>query len=105
MSTTLDAAIDIRPFRVDIPDEALQDLRRRIAATQWPEKETVGDQSQGVPLAMMRDLATYWAGEDDWRRCEEKLNALPNFITEIQGLDIHFLHVRSRHDDALPIVV
>jgi len=105
MSTTLDAAIDIRPFHVDIPDEALQDLRRRIAATNWPEKETVGDQSQGVPLAMMQKLADHWMTDYDWRRCESSLNALPNFITEIDGLDIHFLHVRSPHDDALPLVI
>src|SRR3954453_9135721 len=105
MSTTLDAAIDIRPFHVDIPDEALQGLRRRIAATNWPEKETVGDQSQGVPLAMMQKLADHWMTDYDWRRGEARLNALPNFITEIDGLDIHFLHVRSPHDDALPLVI
>jgi pimeloyl-ACP methyl ester carboxylesterase len=95
----------IRPFRVDIPAEALDDLRRRIAATQWPEKETVPDDSQGVPLATMQALARYWAAEYDWRRCEAALNALPQFITEIDGLDIHFIHVRSQHEDALPLVV
>jgi pimeloyl-ACP methyl ester carboxylesterase len=95
----------VRPFLVDIPDEALDDLRRRVAATQWPEKETVGDQSQGVPLAMMQELARYWATDYDWRKCEAKLNALPQFMTEIGGLDIHFLHVRSRHEDALPLIV
>jgi pimeloyl-ACP methyl ester carboxylesterase len=95
----------IRPFHVDVPDEALTDLRRRIAATVWPERETVGDTSQGVPLAMMQELARYWATDYDWRKCEARLNALPQFITEIDGLDIHFLHVRSAHDDALPLVV
>jgi epoxide hydrolase-like protein len=84
----------IRPFHVDISDEALADLRRRVAATNWPEKETVGDQSQGVPLAMIQELARYWATEYDWRTCEAALNALPQFITEIDGLDIHFIHVR-----------
>jgi pimeloyl-ACP methyl ester carboxylesterase len=95
----------IRPFHVDIPDEALDDLRRRIAATQWPEQETVTDDSQGVPLATMQKLARHWATDYDWRRCEAELNALPQFITEIDGLDIHFIHVRSRHEDALPLVV
>ena len=105
MSSTVETATDIRPFHVDIPDEALDDLRRRIAATNWPEKETVADQSQGVPLAMMQKLARYWATEYDWRKCEAKLNALPQFITEIDGLDIHFIHVRSQHEDALPLIV
>ena len=95
----------IRPFTVSIPEEKLVDLRRRIAATQWPEKETVADQSQGVPLATMRELARYWATEYDWRKCEAKLNALPQFITEIDGLDIHFMHVRSKHPHALPLIV
>jgi pimeloyl-ACP methyl ester carboxylesterase len=98
-------AVDIRPFHIDIPDEALDDLRRRIEATQWPEKETVPDDSQGVPLATMQKLARHWATEYDWRRCEAELNALPQFITEIDGLDIHFIHVRSQHEDALPLVV
>ena len=105
MSTTVETATEIRPFHVDIPDEALEDLRRRIAATNWPERETVEDQSQGVPLAMIQNLARYWATEYDWRRCEARLNALPQFITEIDGLDIHFIHVRSEHEDALPLVV
>ena len=105
MSSTVEPAIDIRPFHVDIPDEALEDLRRRIAATNWPEKETVADQSQGVPLAMIQKLARYWMTDYDWRRCEANLNALPQFITEIDGLDIHFLHVRSQHEDALPLIV
>jgi pimeloyl-ACP methyl ester carboxylesterase len=105
MSTTVGADVGIRPFRIDVPDEALADLRRRIAATNWPEKETVADQSQGVPLAMMQKLARHWMTDYDWRRCEAELNALPQFVTEIDGLDIHFLHARSPHDDALPIVV
>jgi pimeloyl-ACP methyl ester carboxylesterase len=105
MSTTVGADVGIRPFHIDVPDEALADLRRRIAATNWPEKETVADQSQGVPLAMMQKLARHWMTDYDWRRCEAELNALPQFVTEIDGLDIHFLHARSPHDDALPIVV
>jgi pimeloyl-ACP methyl ester carboxylesterase len=95
----------IRPFRIKVPQEALDDLRRRIAATQWPEKETVADQSQGMPLATMRELARYWATTYDWRKCEAKLNALPQFITEIDGLDIHFIHVRSKHPNALPLII
>jgi len=102
--TPLDTA-GIRPFRVEFPEAALEDLRARIAATRWPDRETVEDDSQGVPLALMQDLARYWATEYDWRRCEARLNAVPNFVTEIDGLDIHFIHVRSEHEDALPIVV
>jgi pimeloyl-ACP methyl ester carboxylesterase len=98
-------ATEIRPFRVDIPDKALDDLRRRVSATNWPEKETVADQSQGVPLAMIQNLARYWATDYDWRKCEATLNALPQFVTEIDGLDIHFIHVRSQHEDALPLIV
>jgi pimeloyl-ACP methyl ester carboxylesterase len=105
MSSTVETDIEIRPFHVDVPDAELTDLRRRIAATRWPEKETVADQSQGVPLAMTQELARYWATEYDWRRCEAKLNALPQFMTEIDGLDIHFIHVRSPHEDALPLIV
>jgi pimeloyl-ACP methyl ester carboxylesterase len=105
MSSTVESASEIRPFRVDIPDEALEDLRRRIAATNWPEKETVDDESQGVPLAMIQELARYWATDYDWRTCETMLNARPQFITEIDGLDIHFIHVRSQHEDALPLIV
>jgi pimeloyl-ACP methyl ester carboxylesterase len=105
MSSTVDSAIEIRPFHVDIPDEALEGLRRRIASTNWPEKETVDDQSQGVPLAMMQELARHWMTDYDWRICEANLNALPQFITEIDGLDIHFIHVRSQHEDALPLIV
>jgi pimeloyl-ACP methyl ester carboxylesterase len=95
----------IRPFRIDITEEALVDLRRRIAATRWPEKETVADQSQGVQLATIQKLARYWATDYDWRKLEAKLNALPQFITEIDGLDIHFIHVRSNHQNALPLIV
>jgi pimeloyl-ACP methyl ester carboxylesterase len=96
---------EVRPFQLDVPEEDLDDLRRRIAATRWPEKETVEDQSQGPRLATMQALARYWAEEYDWRKCEEKLKALPHFITEIDGLDIHFVHVRSEHEDALPLIV
>jgi pimeloyl-ACP methyl ester carboxylesterase len=105
MSSTVETAIEIRPFHVDIPEQALEDLRRRIAATQWPEQETVADQSQGVPLATIQKLARYWMTDYDWRKCEATLNALPQFITEIDGLDIHFIHVRSQHEDALPLIV
>jgi len=97
--------IDVRPFRVEFPEADLTDLRRRINATRWPERETVADDSQGVRLAMMQELAAYWGTGYDWRQCEEKLNDLPNFVTEIDGLDIHFLHVRSPHQDALPLIV
>jgi pimeloyl-ACP methyl ester carboxylesterase len=95
----------VRPFRIDFPEEALEDLRRRINATRWPEGETVTDDSQGVPLAMMQQLASYWGEKYDWSTAENALNALPQFITEIDGLDIHFVHVRSRHEDALPLIV
>jgi pimeloyl-ACP methyl ester carboxylesterase len=95
----------IRPFSFHAPDEALADLRRRINATKWPERETVTDASQGVQLATIQKLARYWGTEYDWRRCEARLNALPQFITEIDGLDIHFIHVRSKHDNALPLIV
>jgi pimeloyl-ACP methyl ester carboxylesterase len=95
----------IRPFHVDVPEAALTELRRRVTATQWPERETVSDASQGVQLATMQALARYWATEYDWRACEARLNAVPNFITEIDGLDIHFIHVRSKHENALPLIV
>ena len=95
----------IRPFSINVPEEALLDLRRRIGATQWPERETVADQSQGVQLETMRELARYWATDYDWRKCEAKLNALSHFITEIDGLDIHFIHARSKHENALPLIV
>jgi pimeloyl-ACP methyl ester carboxylesterase len=95
----------IRPFHVGFPEAELTELRRRVNATRWPERETVTDDSQGVRLAMMQDLARYWATGYDWGKCEAKLNALPQFITEIDGLDIHFIHVRSQHQDALPLIV
>ena len=103
-STATGAAI--RPFTIPIASDAeLDDLRARISATRWPERELVSDDSQGAPLAMMQDLARYWAAGYDWRRCEARLSELPNFVTEIDGLDIHFLHIRSRHEDALPLIV
>jgi pimeloyl-ACP methyl ester carboxylesterase len=95
----------IRPFRIDIPQAAIDDMRRRVAAVRWPDRETVPDQRQGVPLGMIRDLARHWASDYDWRRVEARLNALPQFITTIDGLDIHFIHVKSRHPNALPIVI
>jgi pimeloyl-ACP methyl ester carboxylesterase len=95
----------IRPFTVHVPQAELDELRRRIAATRWPEKETVADQSQGVQLATMEELARYWAADYDWRKAEAKLNALPQFMTTIDGLDIHFIHVRSRHQNALPLII
>jgi pimeloyl-ACP methyl ester carboxylesterase len=96
---------EVRPFRVDTPDEALADLRRRIAAMRWPTKELVADRAQGVQLAAIQELARYWATGYDWRACEARLNALPQFTTEIDGEDIHFIHVRSRHDNALPLII
>jgi len=95
----------IRPFHVNVPEADLTELRRRINATRWPEREPVTDQSQGVQLSTVQKLAQYWGTKYDWRRCEAQLNALPNFITEIDGLDIHFIHVRSKHDNALPLIV
>jgi len=99
------AKADIRPFQVAFPQTELSELRRRINVTRWPERETVGDDSQGVPLAMLQETARYWGTDYDWSKCEAKLNALPNFVTEIDGLDIHFIHVRSAHEDALPLIV
>ena len=96
---------EIRRFQVNVADGELAELRKRINATRWPERETVPDASQGVQLATMQALARYWTTEYDWRKCEAKLNALPNFITEIDGLDIHFIHVRSKHENALPLIV
>jgi pimeloyl-ACP methyl ester carboxylesterase len=95
----------VRPFRIDVPEEDLDDLRRRIAATRWPTKELVEDRSQGVQLATLRELARYWTTDYDWRKAEEKLNALPQFTTEIDGVDIHFIHVRSQHEDAMPLIM
>jgi pimeloyl-ACP methyl ester carboxylesterase len=96
---------EIRPFRVDMPDEAIADLRRRIAAVRWPGRELVADRSQGVQLATIQELARYWATEYDWRRCEAKLNALPQFTTQIDGVDIHFIHIKSQRADALPLII
>src|SRR6202142_3000956 len=95
----------IRPFHVDVPDADLTELRRRIKATNWPERETVTDATQGVQLATMQNLARYWGTDYDWRKAEARLNAVPQFITEIDGLDIHCLHVRSKHENALPLIV
>ena len=104
--TAAPAGDAIRPFHsVNVPEEALVDLRRRIAATRWPERETVTDASQGVQLDTTQALARYWATEYDWRKIEAKMNALPQFVTEIDGLDIHFIHVRSKHKNALPLIV
>jgi pimeloyl-ACP methyl ester carboxylesterase len=105
MSTTVQSATEIRPFHIDIPEEELDDLRRRIAATRWPSKELVADRSQGVQLATLKELARYWETDYDWRKAEAKLNALPQFTTEIDGVDIHFIHVRSEHEDALPLIM
>src|SRR6516162_8731761 len=96
---------EIRPFRVDMPDDAITDLRRRIAATRLPSQELVADRSQGVQLTTIQELARHWATEYDWRACEARLNALPQFKTEIDGLDIHFIHVKSRHENALPLII
>src|SRR6516165_618383 len=96
---------EIRPFRVDMPDEAIADLRRRIAATRWPSRELVADRSQGVQLATITELARYWTAEYDWRACQAELNALPQFITNIDGVDIHFIHVKSDHAGALPLII
>ena len=98
-------ATAIRPFHFEVPEEQVAELRRRVEATRWPTKELVDDRSQGVQLATMKELARYWTTEYDWRRCEAKLNALPQFTTEIDGLDIHFIHVRSPHEDALPLIM
>src|SRR5687767_4495609 len=95
----------VRPFRIDVPEEDLVDLRQRIAATRWPSKELVEDRSQGVQLATLQELARYWTTDYDWRKAEEKLNALPQFTTEIDGVDIHFIHVRSQHENALPLIM
>src|SRR5208282_4587117 len=95
----------IRPFRVETPGEALDDLRRRIANTRWPSKELVGDRSQGVQLATIQALARYWSSDYDWRACEARLNALPQFKTEIDGVGVHFIHVRSPHENALPLIM
>jgi pimeloyl-ACP methyl ester carboxylesterase len=103
--TAVETAVDIRPFNVEISEDDLVDLRRRITATRWPSKELVDDRSQGVQLATVQKLARYWVTEYDWRRCEAKLNALPQFTTEIDGVNIHFIHVRSQHENALPLIL
>src|SRR5712692_4966839 len=103
--TGSDKKTAIRPFHVNVPEAELTELRTRINATKWPERETVTDASQGVQLATIQALARYWATEYDWRACEARLNAVPQFITEIDGLDIHFIHVRSKHENALPLIV
>ena len=95
----------IRPFQVGFPEAELTELRRRVLATRWPERETVTDDSQGVPLATIQELARYWGTDYDWHKCEARLNAVPHFVTEIDGLDIHFIHVRSQHENALPMIV
>jgi pimeloyl-ACP methyl ester carboxylesterase len=105
MSSTVETATEIRPFHVVIPDEQLEELRRRIAATHWPSKELVPDRSQGVQLATLQELARYWTTDYDWRKAEAKLNALPQFTTEIDGLEIHFIHVKSAHENALPLIM
>jgi pimeloyl-ACP methyl ester carboxylesterase len=108
MAVTVERPADntaIQPFTIDVPEADLEDLRARIAATRWPEKEPVDDLSQGVPLATIQTIARYWHDEYDWRKCEARLNAYPQFTTEIDGLDIHFVHVRSKHEDALPLIL
>ena len=105
MSTTVHTTAEIRPFQIQISDEQIDDLRRRIAATRWPNKELVADRSQGVQQATLQELARYWASEYDWRRCAARLNALPQFTTEIDGVEIHFIHVKSRHENALPLIM
>jgi pimeloyl-ACP methyl ester carboxylesterase len=105
MSTTVDTGVDIRPFTIEFSDEVLEDLRHRISATRFPTNELVADRSQGVQSATIEALAQYWTTEYDWRRCEAKLNALPNFTTEIDGLDFHFIHVKSPHGNALPLIM
>ena len=105
-SNTPEAGKDtIRPFKANVPEKDLVDLRRRIAATRWPDKETVADQSQGVQLAKLQELVRYWGTDYDWRKAKAKLNALPQFITTIDGVDIHFIHVRSRQPNALPLII
>jgi hypothetical protein len=105
MSGTAETTTEIHPFQVDIAEDDLAELRRRITATRWPSKELVADRSQGVQLATVQELARYWATDYDWRACEARLNALPQFTTEIDGVDIHFIHVKSPHADALPLIM
>jgi pimeloyl-ACP methyl ester carboxylesterase len=105
VSSTVETAVEIRPFQVEIQEEALEDLRRRLEATRWPEKETVADETQGVQLATMQELVRYWVEEYDFGRLQRRLNEVPHFVTELDGLDIHFIHVRSPHEDALPLII
>src|SRR5262249_21645509 len=105
MSTTVDTATEVRSFQVEIPQKQIDDLRRRIATTRLPSKELAEDRSQGVQLATIQELASYWESDYDWRRAEAKLNALPQFTTSIDGVEIHFIHLRSRHENALPLIM
>ena len=105
MSTTIQASTDIRPFQIDIPEQKLDELRDRITATRWPSKELIADRSQGVQLEALQALARYWVDEYDFGRIEARLNALPQFVTEIDGVDVHFVHVKSAHENALPLIM
>src|ERR687895_2337423 len=105
MAQQVGEEVAVRDFHIDVPEEELVNLRQRIAAARWPSKELVEDRSQGVQLATIQALARYWATDYDWRNAEAKLNALPQFTTEIDGVDIHFIHVRSRHENALPLIM
>src|SRR5215218_5489388 len=105
MTSPVGGGIEVRRFRIEVPEEELVNLRQRIAATRWPSNELVEDRSQGVQLATMQELARYWVTDYDWRKGEARLNALPQFITEIDGVDIHFIHVRSPHENALPLIM
>ena len=105
MTSAVESATEIRPFQLDVPEEQLAELRRRIAATRWPSRELVDDRSQGVQLAAIQALARYWATEYDWRRHEARLNALPQFTTDIDGVEIHFIDVKSEHESALPLIM
>src|SRR6476620_8557383 len=104
VTTEKSASVAVSPFHVDISDEALKDLRRRITAARWPRKELVADRSQGVQLATTQELARYWASDYDWRACQARLNALSQFTTAIDGVDVHFIHVKSPHDNSLPLI-
>src|SRR5918997_86805 len=105
MTSPVGEGVEVRPISIDVPEEDLDDLRRRIGATRWPSKELVEDRSQGVQLATMQELARYWETDYDWRKAEAELNALPQFTTEIDGVDIHFIHVKSPHENALPLIM
>src|ERR687893_604407 len=105
MAQQVGEEVAVRDFHIDVPEEELVDLRQRVAATRWPSKELVEDRSQGVQLATIQELARYWVNDYDWRKAEAKLNGLPQFITEIDGVDIHFIHVKSPHENALPLIM